>query len=894
MAWVRCGLYGLCGVSKTTANMGQGSSGSAWQSIKQKVGLGGQGKNPGIVGQILGDTDASSIGKMAQSVDQAFSKVSSRIKTFVSETQAQINKLNGSISKLGGGAGGGNGPSGYSYSAPGMPSTGFTSSSGGYSAPGGLNYGGGQQGSGVSRSTPPAPSSGEGSGGGSGGGGGLGWRGRSANALLGGGIGSLFGQGTAGTVIGGMMGETGISKMMAPFMGGIGVGAAAVKLYDFAAQSFESVRAGRANWTLNKPFEQMQAAAGVASVPGGVFSAVNKQDLGYVMAFNRVMNSKKIQDSINNIGLRREEIALKFADSPLSSTSAIRAVKDWAQSGASDTLENIMTSGGPQGLSEVDRSSLLGIARQKALMEAPQQLASQINTGVQNQMALTPMQTMLANDVYGNAMGRVRALRSVGMSAGIVAAKVSPYSDEVSSADSFTSSVASNGREVARTKVNGSINKWNKENAGSVYEMHVAKLNKDGWDISDEAAGRQQILGIGAGYGGALGRIEAVSAGIGGLSNIADLTKFGGILGGSVGAARAFKQQVQHSIGRGGVDVAVGRDLFQGLGHSAMAQGSWGAGNTFSSYASAAASVVGGGPGVPTDVAEQQRRMGMLTSGNAAFGSMTSGALAPLYTATSVLGSIGAAGGWGGASEGLRKMSPELLTSVMRGGELPTWASSIGITKGMASGFLNEQRKTPLFEVNDQMFRGTEAGALLKRVREAESGGGSFLDIIREDSKGLKGKAKTRAQMRDVQMLGGVEYASELAPTAEAGAGMFLSQMTQMPEFSALKGHGVGAAKAVGLEGKSLEEQAKVMAGHAKIIADAAATIAGSIEKMATEEAAAMTSIHAIANMQDMDAESVAISMRTAIDVWATYMKSHAEDVKGAMKAKAPENSSHK
>src|ERR1035438_2475593 len=129
------------GVSKTTANMGSGSSGSAWQSIKQKVGIGGQGKNPGIVGQILGDTDSASIGRMGSSVDQAFSKVSSRIKTFVSETQAQINKLNSSISKLGGSGGGG--PSGSSYSAPGMPSTGFTSSSGGYSAPGGLNYGGG-------------------------------------------------------------------------------------------------------------------------------------------------------------------------------------------------------------------------------------------------------------------------------------------------------------------------------------------------------------------------------------------------------------------------------------------------------------------------------------------------------------------------------------------------------------------------------------------------------------------------------------------------------------------------------------------------------------------------------------------------------------------------------
>ena len=257
-----------------------------------------------------------------------------------------------------------------------MASTGFTSSSGGYGAPGGLNYGGGQQGSGVSRATPPAPSSGEGSGGG-GGSGGLGWRGRAANAMVGGAVGSLFGGGTAGAVVGGMMGETGISKALAPFMGGIGVGAMAVKAYDFAAQSFESVRAGRANWTLNRPFEQMQAAAGVASVPGGVFSAVNKQDLGYVMAFNRVMNSKKIQDSINNIGLRREEIALKFADSPLSSATAIRAVKDWAQTGAADTLENLMGGGGPQGLSAVDRSSLLGIARQRALMEAPQQLASQ-------------------------------------------------------------------------------------------------------------------------------------------------------------------------------------------------------------------------------------------------------------------------------------------------------------------------------------------------------------------------------------------------------------------------------------------------------------------------------------------------------------------------------------
>ena len=848
------------GVSKTTANMGQGSSGSAWQSIKQKVGLGGQGKNPGIVGQILGDTDASSIGKMAQSVDQAFSKVSSRIKTFVSETQAQINKLNGSISKLGGGAGGGNGPSGYSYNAPGMPSAGFTSSSGGYAASGGLNYGGGQQGSGVSRATPPAPSTGEGSGGGSGGGGGLGWRGRSANALIGGGMGSLFGQGTAGTVIGGMMGETGISKALAPFMGGIGVGAAVIKGYDFAAKSFETVRGAQIGWTVEQPFERLRNAGGAAGLHAGLFNAIHQKDLGYVMAYNRVLGRKDIQDSITNTPLRLEQLNLEFARTPVSLSSGAKNIWDKIQVKASSMFQTGMTAAGSalataQGtwgnwshgqiqaavasmpeLPQAVKDSVLEISYKQGLSQMGAKQSAQLQEAINNDRVLNPMLDMTAGEYAGNSMNRVRVMRSLGMTTGV-------------------------NPKTGRDKY---------------WEME-ANLAAKGLLPDDMAQARMQILQAGAGYeraGHGFGREAVYLSAFGGLNNAVQLTQAGSVLGGSVGAGGAFYKQVQHSIGKSGLDVGPGKDLFADLAKRATSQGMWGEGDTFSDYASVAASVVGGGVGAPLDAAQQYRRSAMLPMGADLFNKFTSGTMAPLYQATSTLASIKAAGSWGETSEILKQMGPELLTSAMRG-KIPDELRFLGVNEQNAKEFLRLSNPSPWFEVGKGMHRSAGAQSLVDRIKTA----GSATKIIMEDSAGFAVGSKERAeqQMKTMRRMGAILSSDLGLGSTEAGVSVLVQQLTQESEFGPLHGGGVGGTMPKGLEKTALKAlktnklQGAAFAGSKENQED----IGGALEGQGAENIGSQRAVRSIRDSQFVSIETASTNLVDALTMFAGAIKNY-------------------
>ncbi len=262
------------------------------------------------------------------------------------------------------------------------------------------------------------------------------------------------------------------------------------------------------------------------------------------------------------------------------------------------------------------------------------------------------------------------------------------------------------------------------------------------------------------------------------------------------------------------------RQLFQGSGQSGQFVGSRAA----EQYAGMTAGLVGGGSETPYDVGGQQMRAGLIQAGMPALGRFTQGTEAPHSTATSLMGAVGAMGGYSLAAEALTKMDPGLLTSIARGGEVPPWAASMGIGQRQAAGFLNYQRKAPLFEITDSLVTGDQANTL-RAVRSKEAGGGSFMDLVtdihqkpRETAKAFQ-RRRGDAAMSIATDLGGAMFASGLVASPAEGAGVFLGQMGQDKDLAPfLKGRGVGAASPQGAEAAALAREADLIKQHGIIV----------------------------------------------------------------------------
>lgn len=658
------------------------------------------------------------------------------------------------------------------------------------------------------------------------------WRVNSAGALVGGAFGSLFGGqgGVIGAALGGLSGGGGplggVASRVAPFMGGIAAGAGIAAMYNKGAEAFESLRAGRVDWTLNKPFMKQQLGVDASSPNLAAWQAIQGKDAGYIRSFHRVLANPEMMRSLNNVSLQKEKLVLATKESPVSLSGMSARAKDILHGMAGGAFQSVGETITGANLSEAETGTLMDIARKAAYYSAPKEQAQKILQATQNDMARDPLHAMLATKVYGNALGRVKMMRAAGMSTGI-------------------------GPK------------------GSKVEAFEADLLRGGWTPEDYAAGRSQMLGVGAGYMKALGPIGAISAGIGGLTNAAELVKAGGMLGGSVGAAKGFYRSVQGSIGRGGLDVAVGRDYFGGATQSLLRTGQMGAGDTASTYLRSTAGLIAGGMGAPNDVAQQQRLMNALAGGVDNYAAFTTGAKAPLYQATSLLGSIGAMGGYSTASEGLSSMRPEVVAGIMRGGEVPAWAKAIGIDREAVTSFGNYQRKAPFFEVMDQGLEGTRAGDLMSQIRGYESGGGSYVDLFKSETGGLKGKKKAQKITQLASELSGVLYSQGLAASPEEAMGTLLAPLSQDKELAPfLKGKGVGAASPKGSEKIALEEQAKSLSFHAEEIAKSVKDLEKTFKEMAAAEKGNLLAIQQAGKLSETDdldtiAQATAASLMT-------------------------------
>lgn len=861
----------IASASRVSSALGSGGGGTSVGRKTLGYGSGGMshvatpaGNKAGgsIISNILGDT--GSMRGLATGAEQAFTKVTASIKTFVGQTNTELGKLQRTVDNLvtsmgklgpvggggfgghGGSAGGGGGGFGGGVpSVPGSPPP----------IPGGVKKSPSGQG------PPPIPD--------------MTaeakydpWRISHGSFKLapGGGTGAMpqaLGQLMRGDIQGFM--SSGLGQFS-------GVGAAAYagfKAGDAINGFMQNERAARVEYTLNQPFERMQRKAEMAQPFLMMHNAVNSRDAASMLAYNKALNRDDIKKSIGQVALRKETVehALSTMTAAGAGKEIISQARNWASGKTgltSDDFAGFINGIDPATLSETSKLNMIEIMRKKAEANLGPEAMKQLAGAMQNERTvMDPTTAMLVNEVYGNAMGRTKMMRAAGLSTGNV-------------------------------KMKGG-------GMGSRVEALQAKLMEGGWDMGDYTAGHQQLLGIGTGYSKAVSGIGLVSAGIGGLSNAAQLVQMGGTVGGSVAAGRAFYKGAQSSIGRGGLDVAVGRELFGQVGQNAMSSGQFG-GAGATDVARMYAGLIGGGAGAPLDVGEQQRRASMVMQGNAAFGRFTSGAEAPLYQATSLMGAMGATGGYSLATEALTQMKPELLTQMARGGEVPRWAKSLGLGQDEASKFLEYNRKAPLFEVIDQLVpEGTQAAQTLSRVRTAEESGGDFMTVAKEEMAGVKkkkgesGKAYARrralAAQNIAEDLGAAMYASHLTSSPEEGTGIFLGQMAQDKELAPyLKGKGVGAAAPTGAEKEALGKQAEVMAGHAR-------TIAEKVDKLVTQlspkamEAGAEAGVAATRSLDEsfsdtIDSASLALSnMSKAMKAWSKAHPSSGGAATGAVKA---------
>lgn len=567
------------------------------------------------------------------------------------------------------------------------------------------------------------------------------------------------------------------------------VGGAALAL-NYGGKSFDTERAAQVDYSLSEPLRRMQRRAAVAAPFQGQFQAAISGNISSQAAFRAALKDKEFTKSLNNVVLQREQVEAAF--NPQSLGSRYGLFKQKIRGAAGMGYQKLYETLGGLDLPEAEKRNSLELARDLAIRNVGPEQAQKLEAARGAiEATMNPMYARSMNQAYQGALGNVALGRRMGISTS----------------------------QIEKIKLPGSIS------GGPTYIyrdrlLHrQAELLRMGYTREQEAEGFQQLLGIGRGYGRAVSPIGLVSAGIGGLRNAAQLTQSGGILAGDVASASMmFKNTVQGSIGRGGLDVAAGSQLFQTLTQKALATGDFGGKGAGQAFMQGMAGYVGGGIGSPLDVAGQQRRIGQISAGLPELAKFSQGTKAPLYAATSLVGAIKSAGGYGAGAEMLTRMSPEQMIDISRGGPIPVGISSLFNSPEEArtsvKSFLKYQQKSPLFEVVDKTVTGT-ARTLLDEVRSAEAGGGSFADVVASRTKGLKGKQKARVTGDITETLGGILKSQGLVQSIEAGAGVFAAQLGA--EGPRLKGGGVGAPKLTGIEKKILDDQAKIIESQAKI-----------------------------------------------------------------------------
>jgi len=740
---------GVKEITDSVEKLKKASSGISIGTGKTLPGLNNGGKP--LINSILGSN--SEIGSVTQKTQEAFRSISSSIKTFSDRALNDINKLVAAVGKLNGSL---STTSGITRGKT-IPGVGPQASAADLN-PGAAGIRGDEWkgGSPVHR--------------------GLGAMDKLRGAESG------FKQWVGGRVAAGAQ-FAGIPAPMAQRLGGVAarfaipaaIGVAAVGAYEFSSRAFEGERAAQIGFSQSEPLRQLQRSAAVAQIGRQTYLATRSGRISYLAAQQEAFRNKSLMSAIGNAPVQREAIELALGHGPSLGglkTQALERIRGYA----GRKFGQIMEAFGNELPGGVDQRAAFQLKLQQAMMDTNPELASQFQAAVDaNMMRQDPRLQMLRDESYQGALSNTASMRAAGISAGSV------------------------GYLRTRRVAGGTIS----TDPYDAQRMMEARLLRSGFTTSDYAGGYQHMLGVGKGYLGQLGPITMLRAQLAGVHSGSAVVRAGGMLGGSVGAGGDMFRRLQSSVGRGGLDVAVGNQFFGSESQRLLGTGQF-SGGAAANYLSMMSGLIGGGAGAPLDVAEQQRRMMLLDLGNSSMAGF-GGSLAPLYQATSLFGSASAAGGFGDASEALKRMSPEQLLSISRGGEVPLWASSQGVTASAVQKYLAYQRKSPFFAVVDERATG-QAKSVLGRFRAS---GSDFLNFANTETQGMRSGAAARRASELAATLGGVLFSQGLAASPDAGAGTLMQQLGASAKFAPyLSGGGAWAPGPSGIVRTALEDQA--------------------------------------------------------------------------------------
>ena len=370
----------------------------------------------------------------------------------------------------------------------------------------------------------------------------------------------------------------------------------------------------------------------------------------------------------------------------------------------------------------------------------------------------------------GSAMGRIASMRQAGMSTGSMKLR--------------------DGREVEK------------------YEYYKSIDEAGGWDPGDRGANYQRILGTGRGYRKLFGAHGLSSAGIEGFTNIDQIAKLGAILGGSVGAGGAFVSQMNGrggvTGGAGGLDVAVARELGQGVAQAMLSSGVGGGlfgGSSLQAATSQAATAAFFGSG--GDVGRQQFNAMADQRGMALMGTYTSGSRSGFNSVAAWSSAIKNTGGYGLGTDALMAADPATMAAIGFGkGDSRTALEKEMFSKDAARNQYIDVSKQAFYEIRKHNITG-EVGKGVYANWEA-AGGDPALAIARKAHGVVGSKEYTSSILSaasDLAVLkGGDKVANE---------GMFLRDFfLQHPEaVGGPRGNGAHAASPRGQEKNRVEEQ---------------------------------------------------------------------------------------
>jgi hypothetical protein len=526
--------------------------------------------------------------------------------------------------------------------------------------------------------------------------------------------------------------------------GGIAYGG--YRLADAASSYVNDVYGANQQYALKFPIQMEQAHAAAMSPFKSFGGDLIRGNLVGAYGMDAAMKSAAM-DSVMNTALRKETVKIQM--------------KDLTLSGAfSNTLSRLVDPVARKGFDAAVNSFAMPAMGSAGMMAGAAMAASTVSA--------TPLinKRVLQNDLARAVMkeNQLNLDLAPGMAADFGAIKEAKVA-QLTAGEQYILEAFSGGGPMGRVK---SLRASGRSTAPvrmrdgttrSAYEYYESRANAGGWDLGDDASEYQQLLSIGRGYKKIFGGHELVSAGIEGFGNLGQITKTAGIIGGNLSVAQAIKNDINGPGGlvggAGGLDVAVGRELFQQIAQSALSTGMYGASTLNQTNRMAATFAFAGG----ADVAGQQRNMYGLGLANDLQRSFTSGSRSPFDKATSWQYAINATGGHYDASTiRLHEMAatdPSLLASIAYGGaKVPTWAEGL-VSTGSARAYLTEQRTQSFAQVVDSQWTDPTRRSRLKFLRDNNNDPNKLIEKMLEGKGKVGSKEWFNAEREATEYLSG-------------------------------------------------------------------------------------------------------------------------------------------